>query len=401
MAAIARLLQFELGAAGDDFAAMAQEGFQNLLQVQQTRLAVENGHHVHAEGVLHLRLFVQIVQHHFRHFAALQLDHHAHAGLVRLVANLADAFDAFLAHQLADLDAQVRLVHLIRQFVDDDRLTADRFLDVLEMHLGAHHHAATTGAIAFLDAGRAVDDAGGGEIGRGHDFDQVFDADHRIAQHRQTGIDDFVQVVRRDVGRHADRDAGRTVDQQIRELGRQDQRLVLGTVVVGTEVDGFLVDVGKQLVRDLGHADFGVTHRRRVVAVDRTEVALTIDQRIAQRKVLRHANDGVVHRGIAVRVVFTDDVADHARRFLVGLVPVVVQLVHREQHAAMHRLQTIPHIRQRPPDDHAHRVIEVGTAHFLFQADGQGFFGELVFHCGRVSWFCNTPNPRIRQGAHD
>ena len=33
--------------------------------------------------------------------------------------------------------------------------------------------------------------------------------------------------------------------------------------------------------------------------------------------------------------------------------------------AAMHRLQTITRIRQGPSDDHAHRVIEVGMAHFL------------------------------------
>ena len=29
-------------------------------------------------------------------------------------------------------------------------------------------------------------------------------------------------------------------------------------------------------------------------------------------------------------------------------------------------------------DDHAHCVIEVGTPHLVFEADRQGFFGELV-----------------------
>ena len=62
---------------------------------------------------------------------------------------------------------------------------------------------------------------------------------------------DFAQVVRRDVGRHADRDAGRAVDQQVRDLGRQDRRLLFLAVVVRLEVDGFLVDVGQQLAGDL------------------------------------------------------------------------------------------------------------------------------------------------------
>jgi hypothetical protein len=77
-----------------------------------------------------------------------------------------------------------------------------------------------------------------------------------------------------------------------------------------------------------------------------------------------------------VGVILTDHVTDDTRGFLVSLVPVVTEFVHREQHAAMHWLQAITHVGQRPPDDHAHRVIQVGVAHLVFEADGDGFFGE-------------------------
>ena len=359
---------------------MAQEGFQELLEIQQTRLTVQQGHHVHAEGVLHLGFFVQIVQDHFRHFAALQFDDHAHAGLVRLVADLGNAFQALFPHQFADLGAQVGLVHLVGQLVDDDGLAAAGLLDVLEVALGAHHHPAPAGAVALLHPRRAVDDAGGGEVGSGNDVDEVVDGDQGILQHRQTGIDDLVQVVGRDVGGHAHGDAGGAVHQQVGEPGRQDQGLLLGAVVVGAEVDGFLVDVGQQFVGQLGHADFGVAHGRGVVAVHRAEVALAVHQGIAQGEILSHAHDGVVHRRVAVGVVFTDDVADHAGGLLVGLVPVVVELVHGEQHTPMHGFEAVPGIRQRPANDDAHRVIQVGAAHLLFQADRERLFGELVFH---------------------
>ena len=56
-------------------------------------------------------------------------------------------------------------------------------------------------------------------------------------------VDDFAHVVRRDVGRHADRDAGGAVDQQVRERRREDGRLFGGLVVVGNEVDGLLVEI--------------------------------------------------------------------------------------------------------------------------------------------------------------
>ena len=195
-------------------------------------------------------------------------------------------------------------------------------------------------------------------------------------------IADFGEVVRGNIGGHAHRDTRRSIDQQVGNLGRQHQRLVLRTVVVGTEVDRLLFDVRQHLVGDLGHADFGVTHGRRVVAVNRAEVALSVDQGIAQGEILRHAHDGVVHRRVAVRVVFADDIAHDTGRFLVCLVPVVAQFAHREQHPAVHRLQAVAHVRQGPSHDHAHRIIEIGAAHFFFQADRKRFLGEL-FHRGK------------------
>ncbi len=89
--------------------------------------------------------------------------------------------------------------------------------DVLEMGARAHHHAPAPGAVAFLDARRAVDEAGGREIRRRNDVDQFLDIHFRILQQRQTGIDHFAQIVRRNIGRHAHRDAGRAVDQQVGE----------------------------------------------------------------------------------------------------------------------------------------------------------------------------------------
>ena len=83
-------------------------------RLHSLRLAVDQRHHVHAEGVLQLRLLVQVVQHHLGHFAALQLDHDAHARLVGLVLDVADAFELLLVHQLGHALLQRLLVHLVR-----------------------------------------------------------------------------------------------------------------------------------------------------------------------------------------------------------------------------------------------------------------------------------------------
>ena len=62
--------------------------------------------------------------------------------------------------------------------------------------------------------------------------------------------------------------------------------------------------------------------------------------------------------------------AHHLGALGVFLVVLQAHLVERVEHAAMHGLQAVAGIGQRAPDDHAHRVVEIGAAHLLFNIDG-------------------------------
>ena len=79
MTALACLAQVEHGASGDYLAAVLQKDLDQVFQVAQLGLAVDQRHHVHAEGVLQLGLLVQVVEHHLRHLATLEFNHQAHA----------------------------------------------------------------------------------------------------------------------------------------------------------------------------------------------------------------------------------------------------------------------------------------------------------------------------------
>jgi hypothetical protein len=133
----------------------------------------------------------------------------------------------------------------------------------------------------------------------------------RFSSRSQAGVDQLGGVVRRDRGGHADRDAGGAVGQQVGEAGGQDDRLVVGAVVGGLEVDGVLVDAVEQQRGGDGQLGLGVAHGRGVIAVDVAEVALAVDQRIALGEVLGHAHQGVVDRLVAVRVVAAHHLAHH------------------------------------------------------------------------------------------
>mmetsp|Transcript_70446 Transcript_70446/g.165983 ORF Transcript_70446/g.165983 Transcript_70446/m.165983 type:complete len:904 (-) Transcript_70446:3267-5978(-) len=393
VAALAGLAQLENGAAGHHLAAVLQEHHDHVAQIAELGLAVDERDHVHAKAVLQLGLLVEVVQHHLGDFAALELDHHPHAGFVRLVLDVADALDLLFLHQLGDPLEQGLFVHLVGNLVDDDCLPV-ALVDVLEMHLGAHHHTAAPGAVAVAHAGQAVDDAGGGEVRRRDDLHQLIDRDLRVLQRQQAGVDHLVQVVRRDIRGHTHGDTCSTIHQQIRQTGRQDQGLFVAAVVVGAEIDSFLVDVGQHFMGDFVETNLGVSHCRRVITVNRAKVALAVDQHVAQAEGLGHPDDGVVNRRVTVRVVFTHRLTHSLRTLAVLGVVGVAHLVHRVQHAAMNRLEAVASVRQGAPDDHAHRVIEVGAAHLLLEADRQGFLGELG-HAGSILRALRGRNVRV------
>ncbi len=114
--------------------------------------------------------------------------------------------------------------------------------------------------IGRADALTSEDDAAGRKIRPGNDVDEFVDGERGIVDQRHAGVDDLAEIVRRNVGRHADRDAAGAVDQKVRKFRRQHRGFAVAAVVIGLEIDGVLVDVVEQRLRDLGQPGFGVPH---------------------------------------------------------------------------------------------------------------------------------------------
>jgi hypothetical protein len=129
-------------------------------------------------------------------------------------------------------------------------------------------------------------------------------------------------------------------------------------VEVRREVDRVLVDVGEQLRGDPHEPGFRVAVRRGRITIHRPEVPLPVDERIAQRELLHHADERVVHRAVAVRMEAPEHVADDGRGLLERPVRQQAEVVHRVQDSPMNGLETVAHIRQRARHDHAHRVVD-------------------------------------------
>ena len=153
-----------------------------MFDVEQAGLAIDQSHHVDAEAVLQLRHFVQLVEHDFGVFIALEFNHHAHARFVRLIAQIRHAFQDFLTHQFADFFDQFGFVHLVRNFINDDGFAVWVFGQRLNVGFATHHHTATAGAITFAHAAQTINGGACWEVGGGNQFNDFIDAQVRVVQ---------------------------------------------------------------------------------------------------------------------------------------------------------------------------------------------------------------------------
>ena len=208
----------------------------------------------------------------------------------------------------------------------------------------------------------------GGEVGAGDELHQVVDRGVGVLEQVDRGRDDLDEVVRRHVGRHADRDAGRAVDEQVRVGGRQHGGLLELAVVVRDEVDDVLVEVLGERERRGREPRLGVAGCGGSV-IERAEVAVAVHERHAQRERLREAHERVVDRRVAVGVELSHHLADDAGALDVAAIGAQAHVGHLVQDAALHRLQPVARVGQRARVDDRVRVLEERPLHLRRDVD--------------------------------
>ena len=377
MGTLLGLFEVEAGAAQHDFVAEIHEGAEHILEVHRHRAAAYQSYVIDSEARLEGGVFEEGVENDIGVGTLLYADDHTDSLAGSFVVDIGDALYALVLDHLADALYHVLLVDHIGNLRHDDGLAA--VVGDFDFGLGTDDDAAAAGFIGILDALNALDDAAGREIGTLDMLHQTFSIDFGVVDVGADGVADLAEVVRGHVGCHTYSDTGRAVQQQERSLGGKHRRLFDGVVEVQLEIDGILVEVGEDFLRELFKLGLGVTHGGNGVAVHRTEVTLTENERIALVPVLGEAGHGVVDAGIAVRVEFTEHFTHDSGAFL-GLAGITqAKAVHAEQNPSLHRLQAIAGIRECARNDDGHGVIDVRAAHFLVDIDLLDNTGFLLF----------------------
>src|SRR4051812_18297880 len=168
--ALSSLIKEEGSASAHDLDAVVEEVANSVVERENLRLAVVDGEEDHGEALLHGGVLEELVEDNLLLGTTLELDDDAHAVAVALVANVGDVVDDLFVGELGDTLDEVRLVDLVRDLGDDDRLAAAG--DVLGGDLGAHDEASAAGVVGLGDAVASVEEAAGGEVGA---FDMLED----------------------------------------------------------------------------------------------------------------------------------------------------------------------------------------------------------------------------------
>ena len=190
-----------------------------------------------------------------------------------------------------------------------------------------------------------------------------------MADHIDDRIAYFGDVVWRDVRCHPDGNSRSAVHQQGRQPGRKHGWFFQRLVEVLAPVDRVAVDVAEHHLGYRRKPTLGVAHGSGGIAIDRAVVSLPIDKWISQRKRLRHSHLGVVDRLIAVRVVLAKHLSNKAGALLVRRGRSHTLIVHRVQDSTLDGLEPVSNVGKGPRYDYAHRVVQVGRLHLVFNTD--------------------------------
>ena len=220
MSSVLSLAQLVASTSGNNVLLVLQIVFQHLLEVQNTRLAVNQRQHDDTKGALQGSMLVQTVQNNVRNSITLQLNNNLHAIFkAGEVINLGNAFDYAVLSQVSNILNQVSFVNLIGDFGNNDMVLA--LVGRHNFSLGADFYYAAAGVISAGNTFLAQNAGTSREV-------RAFDSRHqlrnfhiRVINQHNKAVNNLAQIVRRNVSSHTYCDTGTAVNQQSRDLGRK------------------------------------------------------------------------------------------------------------------------------------------------------------------------------------
>ncbi len=131
------------------------------------------------------------------------------------------------------------------------------------------------------------------------------------------------------------------------------------SIVIRNKIHSVLLNIRQHLQGDRVQTNLCVTHGRRIIAIDGTEVAVPIHKGIAAGKILRQTHQGVINSGVAMRMKARQNITHHNRALFMRFVRGNPGVIHGIEYSPLHRLKPVAHIRKSAPYDDAHGIVQI------------------------------------------
>ena len=160
-------------------------------------------------------------------------------------------------HKFAHLIDKGFLAHTVRHLCNNNCKAA--VLLLFNVCYSTNRYRTTTSFIGLLHRCATVNFSTRWEIWTLHVFHELFERDIWVVNLRNRCIDHLAKVVRRNVGCHTDCDTHLTIQENVWHCRWQYYWLLLSTIKVIAEINGVLLNIGKEFCAHLIHASLSVT----------------------------------------------------------------------------------------------------------------------------------------------
>ena len=285
--------QAENTAAENNFQTVVDVSLKHLGKIHDPGTVVIDHQHRTADGGLKGGHRIKLIQNHLPHRTFFDVNHDPDTGTVTaLIPDIADPGDLLIRNHLFDTGDLVTAVNSVRNFTENDLLSAVFFNDV---SFGTQPDTAAAGLIKLTQSVTAADDRSAGKVRSGKIIHKLIHGKFRIVQQSHSSINNFAEVVSGNIRRHTHTDTGRTINQQLGEFGRQYRRLDIGFIKGRHHIHSVFLDILKHLFGKTLHAALRITARSRRVTVISTEVSLPLNQRSPQAERLPQTHQSIVN----------------------------------------------------------------------------------------------------------
>ena len=192
--------------------------------------------------------------------------------------------------------------------------------------------------------------------------------------------------MRRNAGRHSNRNTTRAIDQQVGKLAWEYGWLVSRFIVGRDVVDGVQLDVIKHGRSNSAQTGFGIPHGCRWQTGNASEVALFVDEHAAHVPFLCHPYQSRIDDAFTVWVIVSGRVPGNLGALDPFAAGAKVQVVHCNENSTLTGFQAIAHIWKSATDNHAHRVRQIAVTKLVLDRQVHHAQGAGATACALALW---------------